>query len=252
MPDELPGLDPVLTLAQTMHSTPSAYAALLGAGVSIAAGTPSAWGVVEALIKRLADQEGEDCGEDPAIWFRNRYRTEPQYQSLLEALAQTSTERQRLLRTFFELPAAADGNQTERPRPSLAHQALARLVTAGAIRVILTLNFDRLMETALRDAGVEPTVVASREDLTGLAPLHTVQVLVVHLHGDYLSAATMLNTTAELESYPEAVNNFLDRVLSDYGLIVVGWSATYDPALRGAVCARRHGSSPRTGSTPTS
>lgn len=233
-PGPLPDLDPVLTLAQSLHTTPAAYAVLVGAGVSIAAGVPSAWGVVEALVRKRASQQGEDCGEDPAGWFRDRYGSEPQYEVLLEALASTPIERQRLLREFFE-PPATNPDDPRRVEPSLAHRALARLVANGSVRVILTLNFDRLTESALREVGVEPTVVVAPVDLEGLAPLHTLQALVVHLHGDYLSASTMLNTRTELESYPEPVNDFLDRVLSSYGLLTVGWSAVYDPPLRAAV-----------------
>lgn len=233
-------LDPVLTLAQTMHATPAAYAVLLGAGVSIAAGVPSAWGVVEQLVRCRATLEREDCGDDPAGWFQSRYGTEPAYQSLLESLAATPLERQRLLRSFFEPVSEADPDAAlEQPlsplQPSPAHHALARLVAAGAVRVVLTLNFDRLAETAIRAAGVEPTIVTSSAELAGLAPLHTLRALVVHLHGDYLSADTMLNTDAELDTYSPAVDDFLDRVLTDYGLLAVGWSAAYDPALRAAI-----------------
>lgn len=233
-------LDPVLTLAQTMHATPGAYAVLLGAGVSIGAGVPSAWGVVEELVRRRAAVEGEDCGDDPAGWFERRHGTEPAYQSLLESLAATPLERQRLLRSFFEpVPEAGPPVTSESPpsslKPSPAHRALARLVAASAVRVVLTLNFDRLAETALREAGVEPTIVTSPAELAGLAPLHTIQALVVHLHGDYLSADTMRNTDAELDTYPEVVDHFLDHVLANYGLVAVGWSAAYDPALRTAI-----------------
>ena len=223
-----------------MHVTPGAYAVLLGAGVSIAAGVPSAWGVVEELIRRRATVEDQDYGDDPAGWFRTRYGTEPTYQSLLESLAATPFERQRLLRSFFEPAADADPSSASLPgapslRPSPAHRSLARLVAVGAVRVVLTLNFDRLAESAIREAGVEPTIVTSPADLAGLAPLHTIRALVVHLHGDYLSADTMLNTDAELEAYSTAVDAFLDQVLSNYGLLAVGWSAAYDPALREAV-----------------
>ncbi|MDN5804962.1 MAG: SIR2 family protein, partial [Microlunatus sp.] len=221
-------LDPVLTLAQTMHATSSAYAILLGAGVSIAAGVPSAWGVVENLSSRLAAQEHQDAGDDPAGWFCTRYGHDPRYEELLESLAPTQLERQRILAQFFEpSPGSVDG-EPSRGQPSLAHRSVARLAAAGHLRVILTLNFDRLTETALREIGIEPTVVASVEDLAGLAPLHTLQALVVHLHGDYLSATTMLNTTTELGTYPATVNQFLDQVLTDYGLLIVGWSGAYD------------------------
>ena len=229
-------LDPILTLAQTMHATPSAYAALLGAGISVAAGVPSAWGVVEQLVRRVAAQEGEDAGDDPTGWWLTRYGHEPRYEEVLESLSVTQLERQRLLAQFFEPPAdPATVEPGPQRQPSPAHRSLARLVATGHVRVILTLNFDRLTETALREIGIEPTVVASVADLAGLAPLHTLRALVVHLHGDYLSATTMLNTTTELGAYPPEVDHLLDRVLTDYGLLTVGWSATYDPALRSAV-----------------
>lgn len=170
----------------------------------------------------------------------DRYGTEPAYQSPLESLAAAPLERQRLLRSFFEPVSDADPDAAiEQPRsplqPSPAHHALARPVEAGAVRVVLTLNFDRHAETAIRAAGVEPTIVTSPAELAGLAPLHTPRALVVHLHGDYLSADTMLNTDAELDTYSPEVNAFLDRVLTDYGLLAVGWSAAYDPSLRGAI-----------------
>jgi hypothetical protein len=229
----LPGLDPLLSLAHTLHATPGSHAVLLGAGVSIAAGVPSAWGVQKALIEQIATLQGGDCGDDPAAWFHAKYQTEPRYETLLQALAPAPLERQKLLRQFFE-PTDAEREQGLKA-PTGAHRALARLVAAGAVRVSLTLNFDRLVENALRDEGVEPTVVTSPNDLGGLAPIHTLPALVVHLHGDYLSPATMLNTESELAAYHARVEAFVDRVLADYGLIVVGWSATYDPALRQAI-----------------
>lgn len=47
-------------------------------------------------------------------------------------------------------------------RPSAAHRAAAHLVKRRAVRVILTLNFDRLVETALQDVGIQPVIVSSR------------------------------------------------------------------------------------------
>ena len=43
--------------------------------------------------------------------------------------------------------------------PTLAHRAIAELAAQGFIKVIITTNFDRLVETALREEGVEPTVL---------------------------------------------------------------------------------------------
>lgn len=226
------GIEPHLSLAFAVHSTPGAYALLLGAGVSVAAAVPSAWGVQAELIRRLAHAEG-DHPDDPFAWYYQRFDRPSTYSDLLDALTRTQADRQALLREFFE------PNDQEREeglkQPTTAHRAIARLVARGLVRVILTINFDRLVETALRGEGIEPTVVGSPSDIRGLSPLHALRCLVVHLHGDYLHATGMLNTAEELDAYPREVNDLLDRILQEYGLVIAGWSATWDPALRDAI-----------------
>jgi hypothetical protein len=88
------------------------------------------------------------------------------------------------------------------------------------------------MEQAVRAEGVEPTIVASASDAAGLGPLHLLDCCIVHLHGDYLSPASMLNTADELKSYSLEMGSLLRRILQDYGLIIAGWSSVFDPALR--------------------
>lgn len=39
----------------------------------------------------------------------------------------------------------------------------------------------------------------------------------------------------QLAEYTDQFNSLLDRVLDEYGLIVCGWSATWDSALRDAI-----------------
>jgi len=51
-------VEPELTLAVALNSSPGCYAILLGAGVSIAADVPSAWGVQQAMIAKLAAGRG--------------------------------------------------------------------------------------------------------------------------------------------------------------------------------------------------
>lgn len=217
-----------------MYSTPGSHALLLGAGVSVAAGVPSAWAVEEELVRRVGLRHGV-AGElpEPHEWLRERFGVEANYDSIIEMLAPSRHERQGLLRGFFE----PQGDELEREvkRPTAAHRAIARLVVAGVLRVIITLNFDRLVEQALRDEGVEPTVVASAADIEGLAPVHTIRVLIVHLHGDYLTATSMRNTMQELAAYEPAVIDFLHRLLVDHALVIVGWSGKHDHALRDAM-----------------
>ena len=101
------------------------------------------------------------------------------------------------------------------------------------IRVIVTTNFDRLMENALREVGVEPTVVASVDALRGAEPPTHSACYILKLHGDYKDAR-ILNTDAELNVYPSEYDQLLDRLMDEYGLIVCGWSGDWDHALRAA------------------
>ncbi len=146
--------DPILMLASALQAVPSSHAVLPGAGVSIAAGVPSAWGVQEELIRRIAVMRRAAISGSPHQWYREQFGTDPTYQGLLEELAPTQHERQAILRSFFEPdPRDQDARSTQ---PSPAHIALARLAKSGLLRIFVTLNFDQLMERALRAEDVEP------------------------------------------------------------------------------------------------
>lgn len=54
---------------------------------------------------------------------------------------------------------------------------------------------------------------------------------IVKLHGDYLDTR-IKNTGKELAKYSPKLNALLDRILDEYGLVVSGWSAEWDIALR--------------------
>jgi hypothetical protein len=45
----------------------------------------------------------------------------------------------------------------------------------------------------------------------------------------------MLNTAEELAGYPTSLDSLLDKIFDDYGLVIAGWSATWDNALRDAI-----------------
>ena len=115
---------------------------------------------------------------------------------------------------------------------------MARLAASGHVRVILTTNFDRLIEAALTTAGVSFDAIATEDALAGARPIGHASCVVVKLHGDYQDSR-IRNTEEELAAYPDAFNALLDRVLDEYGLIICGWSATWDPALRAAIVRQR-------------
>ncbi|MCV2223961.1 SIR2 family protein [Pseudomonas mercuritolerans] len=92
------------------------------------------------------------------------------------------------------------------------------------MRVIITTNFDRLMENALRDLGTEPTVFTSADTLVGAELLTHTQRYIFKVHGDYKDAR-ILKTDVELSGHPSEFNTLLDRIIDEFGLIVAGWQS---------------------------
>ena len=225
-------IDPLHSLAFSMQSNRGVYAVLVGSGISKAARIPTGVDVTLDLVGKLAAVRKEAPEPDPESWFRDKFGTEPDYSHLLDQLAKTQPERQQLLRGYWE-PREEQREEGEK-EPTAAHHAIAALASRGFIKVIITTNFDKLMERALSAAGIEATVLSNKDQIRGAPPLDHIQHLVFKVHGDYLDTR-ILNTEAELATYPEEVNNLLDRIFDEYGLIVCGWSGDWDPALRAAL-----------------
>ena len=227
-----PRINPIESLAVSMQSQPGVYALLLGSGVSSGAGVLTGWQITLDLVRKLAAIQNEDVGADPASWYESRFGQPPNYSTLLETLAKSRNERQNLLRPCFEPTDVerADGVKT----PTVAHRAIAELVKNGYIRIIITTNFDKLLEQALRDHGVEPTVLDSLDNVQGALPIAHIKNCVFKIHGDYLDSE-IRNTPDELVCYPKPYDDLLDRIFDEYGLVVCGWSSESDEALANAM-----------------
>lgn len=225
-------MEPILSLALSMHSNKGVYALLLGSGISRSAGIPTGWEVVLDLVRKLAEVQHIDCDPDPAAWYQSKYGEAPGYSKLLDEIAKTPAERNQLLRGYFE-PTEAEREQGLKV-PTPAHHAIANLVSKNYIRVIITTNFDRLLENALENEGIVPTIISTPDAVEGAIPLVHSQCTIIKVHGDYLDTR-IKNTEAELSQYDEHLDKLLDRVFDEFGLIVSGWSGDWDPALRAAI-----------------
>ena len=222
----------MVSLASSIHASPNTYALLLGSGISVSSGVPTGWGVTLDLVERLAKARGEDTGDDPVLWYRNQTEGDPDYSALLTELAPSQGDRRNLLEQFFQ-PSEEDREQGLK-LPTKAHHAIARLVAGGFVKVIVTTNFDRLLERALSEAGVEPSVISSAAHAVGATPIAHSGCTIVKVHGDYLSP-DLKNTVDELAGYDPEIDTLLDEVFDQYGLVVCGWSAAWDKALREAI-----------------
>lgn len=225
-------IEPIIQAAFAVQSTPGGYALLLGSGISRGAEIPSGWDVVLDLVRKVAALSGTEAGADPEAFYRDKFGSDPDYSKLLEQVANTPAERQAILRGYFEPTEGERERGAKVPTP--AHRAIARLVAARYVKVIITTNFDRLLEDALADEGVRPYVVRAAADIPGAPPVGQLACLIVKVHGDYLDTR-LRNTPRELAAYEPELDAFLDRLLDDHGLIVCGWSADWDEALRSAV-----------------
>ena len=225
-------IDPIHSLAFSVQANRGVYALLIGSGVSRAAEIPTGWEVTLDLIRKLAGLDNETSVPDPELWYRERFGSDANYSDLLNKLAKSPTERQQLLRGYFE-PSDQERGEGKK-EPTAAHRAIATLVKQGFTRVIITTNFDRLLETALRNEGVEPMVLSSPDQIQGAPPLIHMQCCIFKVHGDYLDTR-IRNTPAELDQYPDEYDQLLDRIFDEFGLIVCGWSAEWDGALRSAL-----------------
>lgn len=224
--------DPRLTLAISLESNPGVYALLLGSGISQAAGIPTGWGIILDLVHRLAAFKGPEhqqrCKANPEAWYDKEFGGSLDYSKLLEDLASTQSERQNLIRGYFE-PTDEERREGKKV-PTKAHHAISKLVAGGFVRLIITTNFDRLLEDALKES--HPHVISRPEGLHGAVPLvHSKKCTIVKIHGDYADTR-IRNTNDELADYEPEVEKFLDRVFDEFGLLVCGWSATWDLALR--------------------
>jgi hypothetical protein len=225
-------IDPLVSLAFSLQANRGAYTLLIGSGVSRAAGIPTGWEITVELVKKVAAASGSELGSSPEEWFQEKYGKEPDYSDLLDQLCKSASERQQYLKGFFE-PTAEEREEGVKG-PTQAHHAIAELMAEGYVRVIVTTNFDRLLEQALEARGIVPVVISNADQAKGMLPLVHQKHCIVKVHGDYLDTRIM-NTDTELANYSPEMDRLLDQIFDEFGMILCGWSGAWDPALRSAI-----------------
>jgi len=224
----------------SMHELPGGYVLVVGSGISLGSSVPSGWGVMEMLTRQLASLDGEDLaapGFDVQKWWAKRYpNTAYEYGAILEASGKSKADRRNLLEPCFV--ASAQDKAEGKKQPAPAHRAIAELVVRGAIKVIVTTNFDDLLEQAIRDVGVAPQIITTAGQIENMDPLHSRMCTIIKVHGDYKSA-WMLNTESELRAYESDQRGLLHRIFNEYPVIVSGWSADFDEALVEAIATAK-------------
>lgn len=218
----------IISIAYSAFINKGAFALLLGSGISRKSGIPTGWEITLKLIDQIATLEKQDPSGDLEQWYKDYFGKDPDYSDILEQLTNTPEERLNLLKPFIEpnIEELEQGLKT----PTIAHRQIARLVKEGYIKVIVTTNFDRLLENSLKDLGIEPTVISNPEHVENSIPLIHSNITVIKINGDYLGTK-FLNIKSELEQYDPRLVDILKFIFENYGLITCGWSAQWDIAL---------------------
>lgn len=225
-------IDSTLSLLLSFVNNKGAYALLLGSGVSRPAGIPTGWEITQDLIRKLAKCEDEKIETSPELWYSNKYNIPPKYSDILNQTFKLPSERSNYLKQFFE-PTSEEKEQGLKV-PTVAHNSIAKLVKKGFIKVVITTNFDRLLEYALEGENISPNVISTIDNLEGSLPLIHSKCTIIKINGDYLDTR-IRNTEEELEKYDTKFTNLLDRIFDEFGLIICGWSSDWDTGLRNSL-----------------
>src|ERR1017187_2758950 len=142
--------------------------------------------IVQDLICKLAALKGAGSSADAETWYRTVFGREPDYSEILDEIAKSPAERMQLLRSYFE-PSEQE-REEGRKLPTAAHRAIAQLIAKGYVQVVVTTNFDQLLEQALVDVGIHPMVTSTPDPAKGALPLAHSRCTVVKVNGDYLDS----------------------------------------------------------------
>ena len=100
-------MDDCTKIAISMQSNKGVYALLLGSGISVSAGIPTAWAITKDLVHKLAAALGEEIAGDWDTWYRNKYSEEELKSHLSKRIAEYKIPSRIII--YDELPLTANG-----------------------------------------------------------------------------------------------------------------------------------------------
>ena len=207
----------------------------LGAGTSCIPPTalPSWTAVTQAVLKGLWDRALDTSSSKQFQSYVNRFGN-----CIRDTLKDNDLPPEffseiivnRLGDFYFNVLSVLDSDQT-----NSVHQSLAKLAQVGAVRVVVTTNFDTCIEKAMKDVGVFPIVYkgqatfdasALRQGLydTPYDPDHPV-CYVLKVHGSADDSSSVVDTLAQRSiGLPKEITDCVDLALAYGHWLVLGFS----------------------------
>ncbi len=213
-------MNAIVKLAANALPEEKKYILFAGAGVSKDAGIPTAWELMLKTAGLLYADEGTDTNVNLEEWFINSNYAKMKYAELIGEIYPTPAEQQNFLKEYLEENEIGD-----------AHRSIAELARLGIIRCIITTNFDHYIENALIEKGLEPQVISTKEDLINSEPLIHCKAVRIYKPNGTLGKGALRNTPKDLEKLPKEWEDELVKIMSEHGLIVIGYSGS-DPNIQ--------------------
>jgi len=210
-------MNPIVKLIANALPGENKYILFAGGGVSKDAGIPTAWDLMlkTAGFLYIAGNPDKKIGSDLDLekWFIESKYAQMEYSELMELLYPKNPDQQDFLKKYLNNYEIGE-----------SHKGIAELARRGIIRAIITTNFDHYIEKALEEKGLEIQVISTDDDLKNSEPLiQCKSVRIYKPHGN-LGCGKLKNTPKDLESLSQLMEEELMRVMSEHGVLVLGYS----------------------------
>ena len=205
-----------------VRNTSKRFCFVLGAGASRASGIPSGQNLVDQWDEYIRER---DSTEEYEGWQREMgiRSKQDQYAHYSDYYQKRFEEDEADGPTFIR-------NVTAQAEPSAGYLALANVMTETANNIVLTTNFDKLVETSIfRDTAQIPWVIGTARELPYL-DLNANYPKILKVHGDIF--LDMRNTTEEIQELDSGWKEPLKDVLKTYHPVFIGYAGN-DPGLMG-------------------
>lgn len=209
----------VSRLKESLHSGDSRFSWFLGAGCSVTSGIPTAAGLVRIWLRRLKKHKtgSEEHSEGWATKIFPGYDSNNAalfYGQVIEQLFLSPLDRQQ------EIERIVAGRD-----PGFGYAVLAQLIShvecGKRCNIVLTTNFDDLVADALYLYTRRKPLVIVHESLVGFVRMGRTDPTIIKLHGD--ARLEPRNIETETEELDKAVKKVIVNLLSETGLIFIGY-----------------------------
>jgi hypothetical protein len=210
-------MNPIVKLIANALPGEKKYILFAGGGVSKDAGIPTAWDLMLKIAGLLyvADNPEKEIIPNTELekWFIKSKYAQMEYSELMELIYPKNPDQQDFLKKYLNNYKTGE-----------SHKGIAELARRGIIRAIITTNFDHYIEKALEERDLEVQVISTDDDLKNAEPLiQCKSVRIYKPHGN-LGCGKLKNTPKDLESLSQLMEEALIRVITEHGVIVLGYS----------------------------